>query len=130
VPDHRTPKGKLLTFPQPGRAAHAGGVRVTRMTQVASAERRLRQLAEWRGRAWLVLAWMLAADRLHLAIVQREVFGPEASLAFLLAVLMPITHARNIVSALAELARPVRRAVAARRGAKPTSAGANNASEH
>jgi hypothetical protein len=126
VHDHRKPavepKGKLLTFPPSGRSAHAGDVRVTQMMQVARAESRLRQLDDWNGRAWMVLAWMLGAYRLHLAVVQREVFGLDASLAFLFAVLMPIMRARGIARALAELVRPLRRALTARRSAKPKSA--------
>jgi hypothetical protein len=50
---------------------------------------------------WWAIAWMLAAVRLKSAVAQREVFGFDSTLAFLVAIVLPLLAA----PALLELVR-------------------------
>jgi hypothetical protein len=119
-PQIQPQKGKLLAFrprPRSSRSLPTGSARVTSGTEV---ERRV-QLADADHRSaqiWLLLAWLLAAGRLHLAVAEREVFGPEATLAFLLAVVMPIVRVRKLARALHTAAQLLRDAIHARSGIK------------
>jgi len=51
-----------------------------------------------------------------LAIVQREVFGAEASMAFLVVVLLPLIRAPRIVAAIRRVVLALKRVSSARRG--------------
>jgi hypothetical protein len=90
---------KVITFPPPAAETEAragGAVRVTE----AEAMRRRRQLAQWLDGMWLLFAWILAASRLSFAVSHRQVFGAEASTAFLLVVSMPLIRARRVAAKL------------------------------
>ncbi|HEX7476610.1 MAG TPA: hypothetical protein VF331_02270 [Polyangiales bacterium] len=63
-------------------------------------------MPEWPAvTAWCVFAWCVAATRLRLAAVNHEAFGVDATLAFLVAVVLPLLCAKPIW-------RGLRRAVA------------------
>jgi hypothetical protein len=60
-----------------------------------------RQLwARWIDAFWVLLATVLAASRLFDAVQRREVFGLEASMAFLLVASIPLIRGRAFFSAL------------------------------
>jgi hypothetical protein len=90
---------KVLEFPKP--AQNAGSAHGIRANGPAAVER-------WSTGGWLVLAWFLAASRVHLAAVHHEVFGLEAHVAFLLAVVMPLMRARKLFELIADAARAFR----------------------
>jgi len=115
--------GKVLTFPSPdsefpppaaeAEASAAGDARVN----VALAMRRRRRQAKRLGLAWMLLAWILAASRLSFAVTHRQVFGIEASAAFLLVVSLPLILARRVAGALRSAAGALCSARRRRRGA-------------
>jgi hypothetical protein len=72
----------------------------------------------WPGLAWTLLAWLLAVSRVRLAAVQREVFGAEATMAFVVAVLMPVAQGRQIVAAARTTIAALRRVRMGRRNAE------------
>jgi hypothetical protein len=53
--------------------------------------------------AWWLMAWVVAVSRLRLATVDREVFGFEATFAFLIAIVLPLMAAPRLL----EIARDV-----------------------
>jgi hypothetical protein len=53
---------------------------------------------------WSLFAWTLAALRLRLAAAHHEVFGVDATLAFLVAVVLPLFFVRTLL-------RPLRNAL-------------------
>ena len=58
-----------------------------------AAESPLRELLFWLP--WWCMAWTAAALRLHAAAAQHEVFGLDASLAFMIAVVLPLMAAKR-----------------------------------
>jgi hypothetical protein len=114
-PQIQPKKGKLLAFRAGPRSSHSLPAGLTGGAEV---ERRAQLVDHWSAQIWLLLAWLLAAGRLHLAVAEREVFGPEATLAFLLAVVMPIVRARKLARALHTAAQLLRDAIRARSGIK------------
>jgi hypothetical protein len=111
-------KGKLLAFRPRPRSSHSLPTHAARVSDGADVERRMQLVDHWSVQLWLLLAWMLAVGRLHLAVVQREVFGPEATLAFLLAVVMPIVRARTLFRTVHIAVQRLRDAFRARSVAK------------
>ena len=114
--------GKVLTFPSPDSEfppadaeveATAGTARVN----VALAMRRRRRQAQRLGLAWMLLAWSLAASRLSFVVTHRQVFGTEASAAFLLVVSLPLILARRVAGAVRGVAGALRSARRRRRAA-------------
>src|SRR6266404_312847 len=99
---HRNPQvdatGKVLRFPpiSAGRAPTASDV--AEVNQARVLRRREKRSALWIDGAWVLLAWIVAVCRLRLAIMQHEVFGAEASMAFLVVVLMPLMRAPRIIA--------------------------------
>jgi hypothetical protein len=105
--------GKLLAFPAKGRSSVPSAADSVRAA-CAAVERRRQQLAQWTGRFWIVLAWLVAVDRIHVAANSGEVFDLGDSLAFLVAVLMPLARARSIFTLLGAVGRALRDAVRSR----------------
>jgi hypothetical protein len=117
-PQIQPKKGKLLAFRARPRSSHALPAGSARGTGCAGVERRVQLADQWSAQIWLLLAWLLAASRLHLAAAEHEVFGPEATLAFLLAVVMPIVRVRKLARALHTAVQLLRDAIRARSGIK------------
>lgn len=107
------PMGKLLAFPPRGRSGIPSAAESVRAA-CAAVDRRRQQLAQWTGRFWIVLAWLVAVDRIHVAAKNGEVFDLGDSLAFLVAVLMPLARARSIFVVLCDAGRALRDAVRSR----------------
>jgi hypothetical protein len=63
--------------------------------------------SRWFWFSWWAMAWMIAASRLQVATLTREVFGLEATLAFMVAVVLPLMAS----PALFDLARDTYRGV-------------------
>ncbi len=106
---HSERPGKLLLFRRlrsnlPGAASDARTLDAERAARLLRA-----RLALLLTRSWIVAAWLLAALRVHRAVVSREVFGAEASLAFLVAVVVPLARTRAVVSVVGEVAHALRR---------------------
>lgn len=84
------------------RAARSGRAVTESDVARANKERALRnrqdRLAAWCRGTWVLVAWALAVYRLRSAIVLHVVFDAEASLAFLVAVLMPILYGKSLIS--------------------------------
>jgi hypothetical protein len=108
---------KVLPFVRPSRGGEA--LQSQRTARVATGPRRPwhRQRIFWL--AWWALAWMLAASRLALATRAREVFGFQAAVAFLIAVVLPLMASPILIdmarTAFREL-KHVRESHAARAG--------------
>jgi hypothetical protein len=115
---------KVLPFP-PRSTRRAKASDLIKAEQARALERRRRQTAVWTGRAWVVLAWIVAACRLRLAIVHREVFGFEASVALLVAIVLPLMRAPSIAATIRETVAAVRRASRARRNGGSAEPGAH-----
>jgi hypothetical protein len=64
----------------------------------------------WISVSWVLLAWTVAAGRLRFAITHHQVFGVETSMAFLVAVLIPVMRARRIAQTVREVVVVLRRA--------------------
>jgi hypothetical protein len=79
------------------------------------------RLGTWSKGAWVLLAWLLAMSRLLPAARHHDVFDNETSLAFVVAVLMPVLYWRSFVSALRETAVALRKTKAARRAKRQRS---------
>ena len=112
-------KGKVLRFPSLGAGHAATASHIARVNAAHALQRREQRAAAWIGGAWVLLAWIVAVCRLHLAITQHQVFGAEASMAFLVAVLLPLMRARSIAAAARDALVALRRAWSARRDAPP-----------
>lgn len=56
---------------------------------------------------WWLIAWTVAAARVRLAVSQREIFGLDASLAFLIAVVLPICSAGLLFDLARRALRPL-----------------------
>jgi hypothetical protein len=121
---HRTPQiesmGKLLAFPVPTRRRGWIEIEDGRAGKLAAASlaRKLARSDVWSVRVWLILAWVLAAGRVHLAATQHEVFGLEASLAFVVMVVMPVVRAPNIARVVADGVRALKQQIAGLRRAR------------
>jgi hypothetical protein len=53
--------------------------------------------------AWCACAWLLALLRLQRAVAHHEIFGVDATLAFLFAVVWPLTRAKAWLRTLRKL---------------------------
>jgi uncharacterized membrane protein len=91
---------------------------VAQVREANALRRRQERAASWMNRIVLLLAWIVAVCRLELALTHHEVFGVVASMAFLVAVLMPLVHARSIAVAVREVAVELRRGRTERRKAE------------
>src|SRR5690242_13384491 len=105
----RESRGKILLF----RRLRFGRSSTTWEADQLKADRaariRRQRVALWFTRFWIVAAWVLAASRVHRAIAAREIFGAEASLAFLIAVVVPLARVRAVASVVGEVATALRR---------------------
>lgn len=72
---------------------------------VGDLKKRRHSRAQWALHAWLVVAWLVAADRLQIAVARGEVFGLRDALAFLVAVVMPIMRIRAGLEAFSNASR-------------------------
>ena len=113
-------RGNVLKF-RPLRS----GRPATTADEARAMEEQLRhreqQLAVWVVRIWMLLAWLVALSRLRLALAHHEVFRPDASVAFIVAAIIPIMRIKSIVAVLREAMAAVRRAKPGR-GKEPTEA--------
>jgi hypothetical protein len=102
--------GKILKFPLlgPKRGAHASGR--ASVLEARIFERRRRRLAQWINGIWMLLAWAVSAFRVRFAIGHHQVFDAEASIAFVVVVLMPLMLAPKIITAIREAILALRRA--------------------
>ena len=107
------PMGKLLAFPPRARSGIPSAAESVRAA-CAAVDRRRQQLAQWTGRFWIVLAWLVAVDRLHVAASHGEAFDVPDTLAFLVAVVMPLVRVRSIFVLVCAGGRALRDAVRAR----------------
>jgi hypothetical protein len=112
-PDAETTR-KPLVFPSQDVDADAGAASVARIEGARATLLRRRRM-EWLEGTWVILAWIVAANRVSFTVRQREVFGFEAMTAFLLVVSMPIIRAPYIAAAV----RGIVRALRSRKGAEP-----------
>jgi hypothetical protein len=95
VLEHRNERGaKVIAFP-----------RSDRRLEPAAPERA--RPPSWPMFLWWTLAWIVAAMRVHAAAVAHEVFGLEASLAFVVAFALPLVSARQLCSVVRTAARGV-----------------------
>ncbi|HTQ05978.1 MAG TPA: hypothetical protein VMI54_19085 [Polyangiaceae bacterium] len=105
----REPRGKILLFRRLRSSRSNGASDSDELDPEDAARVRRALIALWFTRAWIVAAWLLAALRVHRAAVTREVFGAEASIAFLVAVAIPLWRVRVVASVVGEVARAFRR---------------------
>lgn len=90
--------GKVIQFPLVAR--HAAPPPPWPSVEAVAAPapaRRIRRWDQWGVHLWLVAAWLVAFDHLQHAVARREVFGVLDSLAFLVAVVMPILRIRALL---------------------------------
>lgn len=120
-PDVETPR-KVITFPPP---APEGGANTADAAGVNARTRWRRQqrLTAWFEGLWALLAWVLAASRLRWTVAHREVFGPEAVIAFVLVVSMLLLRGPRSVAMLVRAARALRSATAVRGAAEREGSG-------
>jgi hypothetical protein len=103
-------RGNVLKF-RPLRAGRpATTADVARAKEEQSLRHREQRLAVWVVRIWMLLAWLVALSRLRLALAHHEVFRADASVAFVVAVIIPIMRIKSIVAVLREAVAAVRRA--------------------
>lgn len=106
VPRPATDGGRVLPFRRRGSGSSGGGGRFDGDAAQAIPARTPRPLPEWPAvTAWCVFAWCVAATRLRLAVVSHEVFGVDATLAFLVAVVLPLLCAKSVVRVVRHAAR-------------------------
>jgi hypothetical protein len=92
---------RVLPFRRPGTGLSADGGTPQGDAAQRGCASTVRPLREWPAvTAWCVFAWCVAATRLRLAAVRHEVFGVDATLAFLVAVVLPLVCAKSIVRAV------------------------------
>src|SRR5882724_8358118 len=99
-PSDAPPRGKVLAFVPPARPNRVIAAESARAAR-SLLERRRQLLDSVSGRAWIILAWFVAAERLSLAIARQEVFGSADTLAFIVAVVILLMRARAIADVLA-----------------------------
>jgi hypothetical protein len=109
--DGRQKTGRVLPFPPVARAS-ARATRVER--DVAAPDPAQHSRAWWL--AWWSMAWIVAAARVRLAAAQHEVFGVEATLAFLVAVVLPLLSLRQMLQLGGLALAPFRRFLSRARG--------------
>jgi hypothetical protein len=105
-------QGNVLLFPSRSehRLPKSEGARAK---EERALRNRQRQMSAWSRTAWLLMAWSVAMFRVGSAIRHREVFGLEASLAFVVVVWMPILYGKSFVGAIRRGIIVVRRKKAA-----------------
>ena len=108
--------GKVLTFPFHGAEPEVAAAGVAGLDDARAAARRGRLSAAWIDGAWVLLATILAGYRVWIAVAHRQVFGAEASAAFVLVVSMPLIRARRIVAAVGRAVAALRRRPSPGRG--------------
>ena len=105
----RQPRGKVLLFRRLLSGRSSAGKEAKALEAEHAARIRRARVALWFNRAWIVAAWFIAASRVHRASVSREVFGVEASLAFVVAVAVPLVRVRALAAVVGEVATALRR---------------------
>ena len=108
--------GKVLSFAPPARSKHRPNSGHSLAIMRTILERRRQLIERVSGRVWMVLAWVVAVERLQLAIDRREVFDAFDSLAFLVAVFMPVARVRVIYQILVDAMRRLHRGTRQARG--------------
>jgi hypothetical protein len=88
---------------------------VAMVHQERAVRRREQRAVAWLETSWVLLAWILSLIHLRSAIANHVVFGIESSIAFVVAVALPIARGRRIFMALRRTAIAVKEARAARR---------------
>lgn len=111
------PRGKLLWI-IPRRRRQATTADVALVQHERAQRRKDERAAAWLRGTWVAMAWVVSICRLHLGVVRHEVFGVESTMAFLVAISLPLLYGRRVVSAVRTVARALRRARAARRSAR------------
>jgi hypothetical protein len=86
--DHERRIAKVLPFLRPTRADDVAHGR--HAARIPKHSRCPWLASKFFWLAWWAMAWMIAASRLKLAVIRREVFGFDATLAFLVAVVLPL----------------------------------------
>jgi hypothetical protein len=107
--------GKILKFPRFAlrrRGAPSNAAKPHDGHGVVSTQQRA---PGWINLTWALLAWSVAMGRVRFAITQHKVFGVEASLAFLVAVLIPLLRAKTIAHVAREVVVALTRAIDVRR---------------
>jgi hypothetical protein len=111
------PPRKVVTL-RPRAPAPEGGRGAQARPDARKLWSRRQALARWIDAFWVLLASALAASRTWDALERHEVFGLEASVAFVLLVSIPIIRGRALFSALALTPRTLRRWMRARKQPK------------
>ena len=110
VTRHSDPKasatGKVIPFPRVARPLPPPVFAVEQSEPAASPPRRIRHWDQWGVHLWLLAAWLVAFDHLQQAVARHAVFGPLDSLAFLVAVVMPILRIRALLEWFNRTPRP------------------------
>lgn len=102
--DSSPDRGRVLLFPRPQPPALEQSPKPRDTTPFLLAPRsRLWWLT------WWVMAWAVAASRVRLAAAQYEVFGVEATLAFLVAVVLPLVSVPQLFGMGGDALRSLRR---------------------
>lgn len=99
---HSDPKasatGKVIPFPRAPRPIAAQVLPpAIKRSERPTPPRRIRRWDQWGVHIWLTAAWLVAFDHLRQAVARHEVFGTLDSLAFLVAVVMPILRIRALL---------------------------------
>ena len=116
---HREPPlgstGKLLEFPiaSPSAASWSHSLRHAKSDR-------------WQVRVWLLLAWLVAFNRLQIAVARRDVFDLQDGLAFIVAVVMPFVSAQKIWIVLGEVLAALHRGWSACSRSRTRNARAND----
>jgi hypothetical protein len=103
--DHRRnppvePTGKVLRLVPRRRGRPTTTLDVELVKEEREQRRRDQRAAAWFDAAWVALAWTVSVWELRRAIAHREVFGVETTIAFLVAIALPLVRARRIIAAL------------------------------
>ena len=111
------PRGKLVWIVrQRRRPATTSDVALVQHERAQ--RRRDERAAAWLRGTWVAMAWIVSVCRLRLGVVRHEVFGGEPTMAFLVAISLPLLHARRVLAAFRWVTKAFRRATAARRSAR------------
>ena len=96
------PGAKVLKFrslrPRRGRVVTASEVAQIKEARVLQSRRQ--KIAAWLNEAWMVLAWIVALSLLTPALSHHRVFNIELSMAFVLAISLPMMRGGRIASAV------------------------------
>jgi hypothetical protein len=111
------PRGKLVRIVRQGRRP-ATTTDVALVQHERAQRRKDERAAAWLRGTWVVMAWVVSICRLRLGVARHEVFGVESTMAFVVAISLPLLHGRKVVAAVRSALKAFRRARAARRSAR------------